>query len=145
MEPGFSPIWERGRAFLFGTGDMDGADKLALLAELPGEYCRLFHGHGTEGERRQAVQYIVQGFGVLLTQEIKREIIIPICIECERKMGSDNWTLFYCFECNANRWIDRRMSKKRYRHNILWLRGCPECTGKFGGLYFADPGMLVEH
>ena len=50
----------------------------------------------------------------------------------------EEWTLLYCFECNASRWVNRELAKNSYRHHILWLRGCPECNSAFGGLYFND-------
>jgi len=37
-----------------------------------------------------------------------------------------------------SRWVLRKTAKNSFRHNILWLRGCPDCSNEFGGLYFND-------
>ena len=115
---------------------MNATERLVLLAELEGEYCELHHKN-----KHHAVDYIVQPFGYRESEVVeveKYERVIPICKECQALMCNNDWTLLYCFSCGESRWIHRPTAKNKYRHNILWLRGCPECSGQFGGLYFSD-------
>jgi hypothetical protein len=67
-----------------------------------------------------------------------RDLVIPVCFDCALALKGDEWTLLYCFECASSRWVCRRLAKNNYRHHILWMRGCPDCTNEFGGLYFTD-------
>ena len=116
---------------------MHDTDQLAILADM--DTCQLNHG---PEDPPKAVDVIVQRFGYMetpLVEVCKFEVVIPICMECLRSIQGHRWTLAYCFSCNASVWFDRRASKLSYRHDILWLRGCPDCTGKFGGIYFTDP------
>ncbi len=124
-----------------GGKQMNECDKLVLLAELEGEHCHLNHGSGINTLSIPALDYIVLPIGKYQDEVVsiqKREMVIPICIECADALLGDEWTLLYCFECGANRWVYREWAKNAYRHHVLWLRGCPDCTGKFGGLYFND-------
>lgn len=120
---------------------MHETDRLRLLAELVNEACALNHGPGTANMPVQATDYLVlpvgfgEGFG---NETCAREMVVPICADCAQALLGNEWTLFYCFECCSSHWISRQMAKYRYRHHILWLRGCPECTYEFGGLYFSD-------
>ena len=126
---------------------MDAFTKLALLASLEEEFCELNHGPGTAGLNIPAVDYVVQPFGYTVNEieEVSpREMVVPVCTGCQQALLGEKWTLFYCFECCSSQWINRRFAKKRYRHNILWLRGCPQCTSEFGGLYFTDFKALVD-
>ncbi|MBW2467146.1 MAG: hypothetical protein JRF02_07585 [Deltaproteobacteria bacterium] len=120
---------------------MDRIERLRLLAELSTEHCELNHGPGTKGEDYPAVDYIVVNIGYK-EDEVKevsvRKLVIPVCAECAEALVGDEWTLLYCFLCGNNRWVSRQLAKLEYRHHVLWLRGCPECTKEFGGLYFAD-------
>jgi hypothetical protein len=65
-------------------------------------------------------------------------MVIPVCRECVEALQGEEWTLLYCYECNENHWVFRKLARNQYRHHILWLKGCPDCTGEFGGLYFND-------
>jgi hypothetical protein len=125
---------------------MHETDRLGLLAELPNECCELNHGPGTRREDFPAVDYIVMPFGYHeneITEVSVREMVIPVCRECAAALSGEEWTLLYCFECCSCQWVARAFSKNRYRHHILWLRGCPHCAQQFGGLYFNDPGALA--
>lgn len=119
---------------------MDSIDVVRLLSEIEGEHCGLNHGPKTKPEDYQACDYIVIPFGDtradLVTPD--RDLVVPVCHECALALTGEEWTLLYCFECNASRWVNRRMAKNQYRHHVLWLRGCPDCANKFGGLYFND-------
>lgn len=120
---------------------MDQCERLALLAELAESRCQLNHGPGTENEFYRAVNYIVMpmGYRENSIQEVTvRELVIPVCQECIDALLSEQWTLLYCFECCESQWVNRQIARNRYRHNILWLKGCPRCSKEFGGLYFND-------
>jgi len=41
--------------------------------------------------------------------------------------------------------MHRDLAKNRYRHHVLWLKGCPECSNEFGGLYFNDMPKIDRH
>lgn len=120
---------------------MNAIDKLALMADLVNEHCGLSHGPGARREDYPACDYLVIPFGSQRepdASEAGREMVIPVCHECADALSHDEWTLLYCFECNNSRWVCRELAKNRYRHNVLWLRGCPDCSNQFGGLYFSD-------
>jgi len=124
---------------------MDTIDTVRLLAELEGEHCWLNHGPQTKQEDYPASDYIVIPFGDA-KKEIQtpdRDLVVPVCLECAQALIGDEWTLLYCFECNTSHWVNRSLAKNRYRHHILWLRGCPDCTNKFGGLYFTDAELTA--
>jgi hypothetical protein len=126
---------------MLGRKTMDAIDKVRMMAELPRDHCGLNHGPGICSEHIPAADYIVMPFGYREVENIEvaeRELIIPVCIECVQALKGEEWTLLYCFECTESRWVYRKLAKNFYRHHILWLRGCPECTGTFGGLYFTD-------
>lgn len=117
------------------------SELLAAVADVGESNCSLEHGPGTDAADYPAVNAFVVPVGRRISEvelEEVRKLTIPICAECAEGLCSDEWTLVYCLDCCANQWISRAHSKLRYRHHILWLRGCLECTGKFGGLYFAD-------
>ncbi len=127
---------------------MDATEKLALLAQLETECCELNHGPDTHHEKRAAVDYIIQPFGYTVNdiEEVAvREMIVPVCAECAEALQGNDWTLFYCFDCCGSQWLYRKFAKNQYRHNILWLRGCPECQEDFGGLYFTDLKALMDN
>jgi len=120
---------------------MDAMDKLTMMAELNQDHCSLYHGPGVDNAEIPAADYIVMSFGYEETagQDIAvRELVIPVCFDCALALKGEEWTLLYCFECSESRWVCRRLAKNRYRHHILWLRGCPECSNTFGGVYFTD-------
>ena len=120
---------------------MDAIDKMTMMAELSHDHCSLNHGPGISTENIAAADYIVMLFGYKETEDKEiavRELIIPVCFECVLALKSEEWTLLYCFECAESRWVCRKLAKNKYRHHILWLRGCPDCTNAFGGLYFTD-------
>ncbi len=120
---------------------MNAIDKIILLADLGDKYCELNHGPDTRKEDHPATNYLVIPFGYSENSVIDvavRKMVIPICQECADALSGEEWTLLYCFECNSSHWVYRKLAKNSYRHHILWLRGCPDCTNEFGGLYFAD-------
>ncbi|HAP74172.1 TPA: hypothetical protein DCP88_02520 [Candidatus Campbellbacteria bacterium] len=126
---------------------MNEIDKLALMASLSEEHCELNHGPETSHLFTPAIDYLIQPFGYTVSdvEEVSvRDMIVPICAECAKALQGNEWTLFYCFECNSSHWIYRKHARLRYRYNVLWLRGCPECTKEFGGLYFSDFKGLPE-
>ena len=127
---------------------MDAINQLGLMAQLDNEFCELNHGPKTHQEKRPAVDYIIQPFGYNVNEieEVAvREMIVPVCTDCAEALQGNEWTLFYCFECCSSQWVNRRYAKNRYRHNILWMRGCPECSEEFGGLYFSDIKAIAEN
>ena len=126
---------------------MDEIERIRLLADLEESYCELNHGPDTRKEDFPAVDYIVLpvGYKEDEVQDVSvRELVIPVCFECAQALMGDDWTLLYCFECGESRWVCRDLAKNSYRHHILWLRGCPDCTNVFGGLYFTDVPEQVE-
>lgn len=126
---------------------MNEIDRLTLLAELDHECCELNHGPGTRREDFPAVDYLVMPFGYTISEveEVAvREVVVPVCRECAEALSADEWTLLYCFECCSSQWVYRNLAKNRYRHHILWLRGCPRCTNQFGGLYFNEAKALID-
>lgn len=127
---------------------MDAIDKLHLLADLGESHCELNHGPGADNNEWPAVDYIVLPLGYQDSELIEvaaRELVIPICAECAGALMAEEWTLLYCFECNSSHWVHRQHAKNDYRHHLLWLRGCPDCTNEFGGLYFNDyKGVATE-
>ncbi|MDH4319107.1 MAG: hypothetical protein OEV64_11995 [Desulfobulbaceae bacterium] len=127
---------------------MDAIDTLGLLAQLEEESCELNHGPDTAHEKHPAVDYIIQPFGYSVNEVedfTAREMVIPVCADCAGALHGDEWTLLYCFECNSSQWVSRKLANNRYRHSVLWLRGCPHCSEKFGGLYFTDFKAVVEN
>jgi hypothetical protein len=120
---------------------MDAIDKVRMMADLHNDHCSLNHGPGISNKKIPAADYIVMSFGyeeTAGTDIAVRELVIPVCFECVRALKGNEWTLLYCFECTHSRWVNRRLAKNIYRHHILWLKGCPDCSSKFGGLYFTD-------
>ena len=120
---------------------MNDFDMIELLARLTESHCELNHGPDTDNSDFPAVDYIVLPLGESKDGKttVAREITIPVCAECAAALASNEWTLLYCFECGESRWVHRQLAKNKYRHSILWMRGCPECSAQFGGLYFSDP------
>jgi len=126
---------------------MNAIDKLGLLAELDHAHCELNHGPATRSEDYPAADFIVLPFGHREGEVVEtsaRELVIPVCAECLGALLGEEWTLLYCFECAASRWVYRPLAKNDYRHHILWLRGCPDCSNAFGGLYFNDFKQVAE-
>ena len=124
-----------------GVKQMDATDKVKMMAELAHDYCSLNHGQDIRNENIPAADYIVMPFGYEESKDKEiavRELIIPVCSECVQALKGNEWTLLFCFECAESRWVCRKLAKNRYRHHILWLRGCPDCTNAFGGLYFSE-------
>ena len=125
---------------------MNAIDRVALLAELEHAHCELNHGPNTKAEDWPAVDYIILPVGYKengVTEVTVRELVIPVCAECLEALQGDEWTLLYCFECGHSQWVYRKLARMAYRHHVLWLRGCPGCTGEFGGLYFNDRPRVV--
>ena len=124
---------------------MDTIDTVRLLVELEGEHCGLNHGPKDRAANYPASDYIVIPFGD--TRKVEpapdRELVVPVCQECAQALIGEEWSLLYCFECNSSRWVCRARARNAYRHHVLWLRGCPDCTNKFGGLYFNDVDNLA--
>lgn len=120
---------------------MDEIERLQLMAQLTEAHCELNHGPGTRPEDYPAANYLVIPIGYKKNniEEIStRELVVPICLECAEALLGEEWTLLYCFECGSSRWVCRELSKNNYQHHILWLRGCPDCSYEFGGLYFNE-------
>ena len=120
---------------------MHETDRLSLLAALVNESCELNHGPDTEGLKIPAFDYLVLPVGYSkgsTTDVCTREMVVPVCFDCAQALMGNEWTLIYCFECCSSQWVCRELAKNRYRHHILWLRGCPDCSHEFGGLYFSD-------
>lgn len=133
---------------------MNAIDRLQLLAELETGSCELNHGPGTRSQDYPASDYLVMPVGYQESPVIEvatRELVIPICTDCVTALLGYDWTLLYCFECCSSQWVYRKFARFDYRHHILWLRGCPECTNEFGGLYFneyraiADEVLFLRH
>jgi hypothetical protein len=121
---------------------MDQFDRLALLAELDHEICRLNHGRTETKALHKAHDYLAVPFGDTTKNgknEAAQELVIPVCLECIEALQGEEWTLLFCIECGESRWVFREAAKNNYRHHVLWLKGCPECANELGGLYFNDP------
>ena len=67
------------------------------------------------------------------------------CSDFAEALQGNEWTLFYCFECGSSQWVSRKHAKTRYRHNILWMSGCSECSEEFGGLYCTDFKAIADN
>lgn len=120
---------------------MNAIDNLRMLSELKDEKCGLNHGPGTQAGDYPACNYIVVPIGSVREGDkalIESELVIPVCLGCAEALVLDAWTLLYCLECNNSKWVFRNYAKNIYRHHILWLKGCPDCSNVFGGLYFSD-------
>ena len=120
---------------------IDEIDALGLEADLAHSKCELNHG-SRDKDTHPAVDYLVLPIGKqdakgLVTDQ--SELVIPICQECLDGLTDEAWTLLYCLDCNESQWILRKLAKMKYRHNLIWLRGCPKCGAEFGGIYFNDP------
>jgi hypothetical protein len=122
---------------------MDNYEEAILLVELGHEFCHLSHGPHDAREDHLAVDYLVCPIGYREHEDVEvqvRDLTIPICRECSDGLYDGEWTLLYCLNCLASQWILRPVSRLRYRHNLIWLGGCPHCLGTFGGIYFNDSG-----
>jgi len=134
---------------------MNEFDRLQLLAQLSSEFCELNHGPDTRRHDFPAANYLAVPIGYQqndLQEVTARELVVPICLDCAEALVGNDWTLLYCLECASSHWIYRPLAKHRYRHHILWLKGCPDCSYEFGGLYFNDldaistnPEFLTHH
>ncbi len=124
---------------------IDDITALGLQAELAHSSCHLNHGPRDLGPHA-AVDYLVLPLGKQEahgTISARSELVIPICKDCLEGLSDEAWTLLYCLDCNESQWVLRQLSRMRYRHNVLWLRGCPKCGGQFGGLSFSDPQPMA--
>lgn len=124
---------------------IDDIDAIGLQADLTHSHCQLNHG-ARDPKPHPAVDYLVLPIGKIQKDgksSNHSELVIPICQECLEALNDEAWTLLYCLDCNESQWILRELAKMKYRHNIIWLRGCPKCGGKFGGIYFNDPEPLA--
>lgn len=124
--------------------DIGLVEMIGLAADLSDSetHCELSHGPGVAAP--PAIDYITQ-----LVQrggnEQSETMVIPICRECEEALHGNEWTLFFCLRCGANKWLSRLLSRFSLRHNLIWLSGCPECGGVFNGLWFgAGTGTKEE-
>ncbi|HEB49341.1 MAG TPA: hypothetical protein ENI89_01915 [Desulfobulbus sp.] len=125
---------------------MDTFNRLHLLAELDHEHCHLNHGPGVDTSVIAATDYIVVPIGYQedgIREVSVRDLVIPVCHDCAVALQGNEWTLLFCLDCGESRWVYRHFAKNRYRHHILWLKGCPDCSGEFGGLYFNDPAGII--
>lgn len=71
------------------------------------------------------------------------DMILALCERCFSRLQDNDWMLIYCYECNQSRWINKLLSKLRYREDtqIIWTRGCHECPdfdGKPKATYFTN-------
>jgi hypothetical protein len=107
---------------------IDPIEKLALMASLTEEVCGL--SHGPEGEEAKAVDYIMQGLGIVEgegVQKVEDRIVIPVCADCAEALRSDTWVLLYCLGCNSSQWVLKQLARREYKTNLMWLGDCPEC------------------
>ncbi len=126
------------------TSNYTDADEAAIAATIVDASCELNHGPATVASDYPAVDAFVIPIGRQLSEmeyEEVRKLVIPVCKDCAESLSGDEWTLIYCLKCSGNHWINRALARLKYRHHVLWLSGCPECGGKFGGLYFADQAI----
>ena len=126
---------------------MNEIDQIRLLADLDEEHCELNHGPDTNPEQYQATDYLILPIGYQedsIQSVTVREMVIPVCFDCAQALLRDEWTLLYCFECSHSRWVYRPLARNSYRHHILWLRGCPDCSNEFGGLYFTETDQVAD-
>lgn len=124
---------------------MKAEEKFVLLAELEDSHCELNHGPEDDPTEHPAVDYITIPLGDIEKREVQNELVIPVCVECLQALQGDEWTLLYCFDCASSAWVNQEYAKLKYEnmitkahYHIIMLRGCPKCSGKFGGLYFLD-------
>ncbi len=128
---------------------MDEIERIQLLAQLASgeEFCELNHGPNTKRNDFPACNYITLPIGHKkdpVQETAVRELVIPVCYECSIALIQELWTLLYCLDCGDSRWVYRELAKNNYRHHILWVKGCPDCTNEFGGLYFNDQPTMSE-
>ena len=124
---------------------IDEIDQIGLQADLIHTTCQLNHGP-LDRERHQAVDYLVIPMAENSgndTAEIRADLVIPICQDCIDALQGNEWTLLYCLDCAKSQWILRAAARLNYRHHVIWLKGCPECGGKFRGIYFNDATDLT--
>ena len=98
--------------------------------------CDLFHED--EFENIQSITAISVPFGA--DGHHSDDLILGLCDRCYSRLQDDRWMLIYCYECNGSRWIYKPEAKMEYRKDteIIWLRGCPDCSNKFGAAYFTN-------
>ena len=105
-------------------------DKLIIATEIAfGTQCDLEHH---DDEEHIAVDTIVIPMGYKDSDDVyiqKDELIIFICEECVKGLQSVEWTLLYCFNCNASQWIYLPLAKrnKKYYNDVNWMTFCPKC------------------
>ena len=109
----------------------DEIEKLALMASLTEETCGLSHGPDPDKDAgKDVVDYISQplgtddGDGVMTVQD---RLIVPVCRECAESLCGNDWVLLYCLGCNCSQWVIKKLSRRQYTNNILWMAECPEC------------------
>jgi hypothetical protein len=119
---------------------MDACEKFILLVEQKDVSCQLNHGPFAREEEHPAVDYLVCpiGFKKGESEEEKEKLVIPICRCCRNGLHDQEWTLLYCLNCLASKWILRPIARLKYNHNLIWLGSCPRCSKKFGGIYFNE-------
>lgn len=119
-------------------------EEIHVIANLVNSHCELNHGPGIDNKDFPAVNTIIVPIGYKendVSSVSVRNLYIPICQECQDSIGN-GWVLLYCLECCANHWVSLEKAKLNYfnqltgeNHDIIFLKGCPECSGKFGGFY----------
>ncbi|PLX49600.1 MAG: hypothetical protein C0613_06825 [Desulfobulbaceae bacterium] len=125
---------------------IDEIDAIGLQADLAHSHCQLNHGPRDTAPHR-AVDYLILPVGRKDTEGRVSEaadLVIPICSACLAALNDEAWTLLYCLDCNQSQWILRELAKMDYRHHLIWLKGCPKCSTRFGGIFFSDPQPLCR-
>jgi len=120
---------------------IDDIDAVGLRMELEHSHCELSHGP-RDTQPHKAIDYLVMPTGY--KGQADSNLVIPVCQDCLDGISDPAWTLVYCLECGESQWILREIAKMQYRHDILWLAGCPTCGGEFGGIWFNDPAIKVQ-
>lgn len=124
-------------------------EKLVLLAELANQetFCQLNHKHDPSGPNQPAADFICLPVGYnksKIEAVAVREMVIPVCQECANSLSSqDEWILLYCLECCQSQWVNKNYSRLSYLnqklqrdHKVIWLSGCPKCTGEMKAVWF---------
>ena len=131
---------------------MNELDKISLMREIiTGNIpCDLNHGKGYEGMFIQAIDYLTLPMGIIKSETISNHLVFAICKECIEALQSDEWVLLVCSACGATRWVNRNFSKLQYinaesgnGYDLLLLDGCPDCSGKFGGIFYFQHEQVI--
>jgi hypothetical protein len=115
---------------------IDHFEKLILLTELDYAYCQLDHGPYDQRENHPAIDYVVCPLGYAEIDPPMQQLTIPVCQTCVDGLHGEEWTLLFCLNCLASKWILRPIARLKYQHHLIWLGSCPECSEKFGGIFF---------